>query len=307
MDSIMPLYDAIQTHRYNYDSGDTDYSVTTLLSPPRVVHLKKRHEHKVDLFIEDLLYSWTGTASHNYMEDCLKEIVDGDGKPKYKLEERLRVVINNRKISGAYDVLWKDKLSLWDMKNTSTWKVIFGDKHEWAAQQNMYRYLYWIKYKELIKELHIIGMFRDWSMANKMRGGKQYPEKPVVSYQLPLWDVQKTYDFMVDRVNVMIADEDKKDDDLTRCTHEDMWCSQDKVAVKTSRLKRALRVCDNMKAAKKWVSEYMAGPACKDKIDNIVYDVRPSTRTRCESWCPVNVYCNQYHEYLKKLAMKGSK
>ena len=67
MDEIIPFYDAMQVHRGEYSSGGADYSVTTLLDPARVVHLKKRHEKNVNLFIQDLYHSWSGTAAHNYL------------------------------------------------------------------------------------------------------------------------------------------------------------------------------------------------------------------------------------------------
>jgi hypothetical protein len=305
MDEIIPLYDAIQVHRHEYSSGGADYSVTTLLDPPRVVHLNKRHVHKVDLFIQDMYHSWTGTASHNYMEFCLNKVMDEDGKPKYKCEERNSVTIHDRVVSGAFDVLWLKRMSLWDLKNTSTWKIMFGDKHDWTAQQNMYRYLYWNKNRETIKDLNIIGMFRDWSKANKMRYGKNYPSYPVMKYALPTWDLQKTYNFMAERVALLKAEEDTADDDLPLCTPEDTWSSPDKCAVKADNRKNALRVCDSLEQAKEWVAAYLSKPTCKHKIGQLSYDIRVSERTRCEHWCPVNSYCNQYNNYLKAVAMAG--
>ena len=71
MDNIRPLADAIQVHRGQYSSGGADYSVTTLLDPPRIVHLNKRHLSKVPLFVEDLLHSYNGTGAHDYWEKML--------------------------------------------------------------------------------------------------------------------------------------------------------------------------------------------------------------------------------------------
>jgi hypothetical protein len=306
MDEIIPLYDAMQVHRWEYDNGGADYSVTTLLDPPRVVHLNKRHLAKVDLWIQDLLHSWTGTAAHAYMEFCLKKVMEDDGSPKYVCEERNEVTINNRVVSGSFDILWKKMLSLWDMKNTSTWKIMFGSKDDWTAQQNMYRYLYWLKHHETIKSLNIIGMFRDWSKANKMRYGREYPTYPVLKYALPIWDLNKTYDFMVERVELMMAHEDTADDDLPLCTFEDMWSRPDKYAVKADDRKNALRVCDSLQDAKEWVAQYLSRDSCKHKIKQLSYELRASERTRCEHWCPINRYCNQYHDYLTAIANGGS-
>jgi len=287
MDKIMPLYDACQQHRKQYDSGDTDYSVTTLLDPPRIVHLNKRHMAKVELFVEDLLHSFTGTAVHEYMERMLLE----RDSTMYKCEERLGITINDRKVSGAYD-----------MKNTSCWKVVFGDKDDWTHQQNCYRFLIWMHHKVTLKSLRIIGMFRDWSLVNKWKSGRDYPEYPAVEYQLPLMDLQKVHNWMTDRVTILAAEENTADDDLPLCTYEDMWSKPDQVAVKTTRLKRALRVCTDMQKAKAWVSTYLSKDTCKDKFADLRFEVRPAERKRCESWCPINRYCNQYNNYLKAKA-----
>lgn len=302
MDSIIPVYDAIQIHRKEYDSGDTDYSVTTLLDPPRVVHLNKRHVNDVDLFIQDLMHSFDGTASHAYMEYCLNKV---DGGKKYKCEERLRTVIEGRKISGAYDFLWRDEETLWDLKKTSSWKGMFGDKKDWVAQQNIYRYLMWVKDKSELKGLNIIAWYRDWSKNNKMRYGRDYPTWPIMRYELPRWDFEKTYNFIVERTKLMKQHEDTPDDDLPFCSYEDMWSSPDKVAVKADNRKNALRVCDGMDAAKKWVSNYLSKDSCKHKIAQLSFDIRRSARRRCEDWCPINSYCNQYNDYLKAVALDG--
>jgi hypothetical protein len=304
MDEIIPMYDALQVHRGEYSSGGADYSVTTLLDPPRVVHLNKRHINQVDLFIQDLYHSWSGTAAHNYLEFCLDKVRDKHGVKKYVCEQRNSMTIHSRLVSGAFDALWLEKLSLWDLKNTSTWKIMFGSKDDWAAQQNMYRLLYWNQHNVELKELWIIGIFRDWSKANKMRYGKGYPNTPVIKYGLPIWGMQETLDFMTVRVLELKAQEDVHDDDLPFCTFEDMWAKPDKVAVKADNRKNALRICDSMKDAETWIENYLNGATCKHKPEQLSFDIRRAERTRCEHWCSVNGYCNQYQNYIKTLGEK---
>lgn len=303
MDKIIPLWDAMQIHDKQYDSGDTDYSVTTLLDPPRVVHLNKRHLSKVQLYIKDLMHSFTGTAIHNYLEFCLSKVDNGK---KYKCEERLGMTVRNRKISGAYDIVWSDRRWMYDLKTTSCWKVVFGDKADWTAQQNTYRYLFKKHMNIEIDSLRIIGMFRDWSMGNKFRSGPEYPMYPCMEYQLPIWEHNRTLKHIDERVELMINTEDTPDDDLPLCSYKDMWSTPDKVAVRTSRLKRALRVLDSKKEADKWVAEYVSRDNCKDKMSQISYEYRQAERKRCEEWCPVNAYCNQYNDYIKAKAKGGS-
>jgi hypothetical protein len=194
---------------------------------------------------------------------------------------------------------------MYDLKNISVWKLVFGDKFDWTAQQNMYRHMYWIEHKVKVDTLNIIGIFRDWSLNNMQRGGNTYPRTPAVQIGLDRWDLQETYEYMEGRVNTMILCEDVADDDLPECGYEDMWCKPDQVAIKTKRLKKAMRVLGSKKEADEWLSEYLASPRCKDKVADISYEHRPAVRTRCEAWCPINKYCNQYHNYLKAKAMGG--
>jgi hypothetical protein len=303
MDDILPLFEAIQEYRGQYSTGGSDYSVTTLLDPPRVVLLNKRHAHKVALYVQELIHSYCGTAVHEYTEKMLNLRYPG-GKT-FKCEERLRTVILDRKISGAYDFLYLPKLRLYDLKTTSTWKAVFGDKEDWTKQQNMYRLLYFQKYKHKLESLRIFTVYRDWSLANKFRSGKDYPAERCMEYRLPLLPLHEVNTYMHDRVQVMIDNENVADDDLPRCSLEDMWCDPDVVAVKSTRLKKAVRLLSSMEAAKNFVGKYLEGDKCKDSVKTLSFEVRPSVRKRCESWCPANNYCNQYQEYLAALAVKS--
>ena len=300
MDDIYPLYEAIQQHLLHYNAGDTDYSVTTLLNPPRVVHLNKRHADQVPQFVSNQIHSFTGTAVHEYIEKMLGlRFPNGD---VFKMEERLRINILGRKISGAYDFLLMNKKILYDLKTTSTWKAVFGDKSEWRDQQNMYRFMYWKKYGVSIDSLRIFTIYRDWSLAQMYRSGPKYPKQRCVEYRLPVLEFDVIEKYMHDRVGIMIDTEDTADDDLPECTFDDMWCDPDTVAVKSTRLQRAVRVLSCMEAAENFVEKYLEGDKCKDKENMLSFEVRPSVRKRCEDWCPANGYCNQYQRYLKRLA-----
>jgi hypothetical protein len=310
MDGIQPLVDAVEVHRTNYNSGPgTDYSVTTLLNPPRIVHLEKRHLSKIKRYVKEQLGSFIGTAIHEYLERCLNKMPTS----AYRCEERLSVIIEDRWVSGAYDfVRWNrtnDDEDMWDLKTTSTWKAIFGDKLDWTAQQNMYRYLYWYHYKRKLKTIRILAMFMDWSAREMQRYGGKYPREKAVEYSLARWDVDETYKYMVERVKLMKAEEDTPDDDLPLCTYEDMWSKPDKYAVHADNRKNALRVCDSEAQAAEWTAAYLAKDTCKHKFDQLSLECRPAVRTRCESWCPCNIHCSQYQDYLTALAVHngGSK
>jgi hypothetical protein len=304
MDAIKPLFDAVNVHRTNYSSGGADYSVTTLLNPPRIVHLEKRHLHKVKRYVKEQLGSFIGTAIHEYLERCLAKVPNSP----YICEERLAITILDRVVSGAYDITTINsdlEEDMYDLKTTSTWKAIFGDKFDWTAQQNMYRWLYWHHKKRKLRTIRVIAMFMDWSAREMQRYGGKYPREKAVEYSLDRWSLAKTYDYMVERVAIMKAEEDTADDDLPFCTYEDMWSKPDKYAVHAIKRKNALRVCDSESLANLWLSEYLAKDSCKHKIDQLYTECRPAVRTRCEHWCPCNTYCNQYHDYLKAMALNN--
>jgi hypothetical protein len=298
MDKIGPLRDVILMHAKEYSSDGADYSVTTLQNPPRVVHLNKRHLHKCDIFVKTQLASFIGTAIHNYAEYLLNKIPD----TPYLCEERLHFTVADRDISGAYDLVHRPQAAMSDWKTTSVWKAMFGDHKDWAAQQNIYRFLYNREHNVKLKTLRIIAMFKDWSKNEKFRSGPKYPNEPALEYRMPLWGFKKTEDYMEIQVENLKACEDLKDDDLPFCSFEDMWSRTDQVAIKSTRIKKAVRVLSSQDAAENFVKNYLNSPTCKDTIQTLSYEVRPAKRTRCEEWCPVNKYCNQYQEYLSNKA-----
>jgi hypothetical protein len=208
-------------------------------------------------------------------------------------------------ITGAFDLVY-DKRHMYDLKNTSCWKAMFGDKFDWAAQSNIYRWMYNNDRGITLDALSIVALLRDWNKNQMFRSGPKYPRYPAVEFKMPVWDLDESFKFMEDRVNLMIKYEDTLDDDLPECTYEEMWSDADSVAVMSTRLKsRALRVLSSMKAAKNFVNMHLAKPDCKDSVKTLSYEVRPAIRKRCEDWCPVNKYCNQYQKHLADLAMQG--
>lgn len=296
MDKIVPLYDAVMQHTKEYSAGGADYSATTLLRSPRQVHLQKRHGHKVKPSVEEQLSSFIGTAVHNYIEQMLKKCPNKD---RYICEERMHIEVAGRDISGAYDIIF-DKLGMYDIKTTSTWHYIFGGVEDWEKQQNIYRYMYKQIHGIEIKHLNIIGIYLDFSKYQKMKYGKKYPSHKAMQHKLKVWPYAKTRRYLELQVENLKAYEDTPDDDLPSCTKEDMWADDDVWAVHAKRRKSALRLTHSEVQAREWVVWYLNSKNCKYSLKQLYVQKRPGTRKRCESWCPINKYCNQYHAYNKE-------
>jgi hypothetical protein len=127
-----PLY-ALANKQY-YSKGDADYSVTEIISPPRIQRLRKRHDHEMEVDVTDMWWSIVGSALHVVMERSVVE--------NFQNEERLVTEINGVRLSGAIDVqqVDEDGIVIMDYKFTSAW-ALMNEKPEWAEQQNIYGYL----------------------------------------------------------------------------------------------------------------------------------------------------------------------
>jgi hypothetical protein len=301
MDYIRPLVDMIKMHKKQYDSGDTDYSVTTLIQPPRIVHLNRRYGDKIKTYVFDNLASFIGTAIHNYAEALLNKV---PGK-SYLCEQRLRTVMLGRKISGAFDIL--NKFDMYDIKTCSTWKIIFGTKDDWTAQQNMYHLLFHQKHKITLEHLYVLGVFLDWTLYKMMQSGKEYPREKCQLFNLPIWSFSETQEYMERRIQLMIDNENVADDDLPPCTSEEMWADADTWAVKRHDRKRALRVLAGEVEARGWMNNYVEHNPDKVKLSNLFIEHRLGRRKRCMDWCPVNVHCNHFHKYMTEVNLNEDK
>jgi hypothetical protein len=54
---------ALATRDY-YSKGKVDYSVTELISPPRVQRLRKKHVEEMEQDVSDMLWQLLGSALH---------------------------------------------------------------------------------------------------------------------------------------------------------------------------------------------------------------------------------------------------
>ena len=283
---IKPVLDMLKVHSTHYKSVG-DYSVTTLLNPPRYVHLYKRYVDKADLNYDVMMPSFIGTGVHAYVEQCLSKT------GKYTTEQRMIADIADRRISGTFDIYGDGEI--WDIKTCKTWKVIFDPEfEEWTQQQNIYAFLLHLKGIE-VKRLNIIALFLDWIELKSVKD-PNYPQSPVVQYQLPLWSWKKTEEFLVGRVELMKKYEETPDNELPACTSKEMWEDPTHFACfKTPKAKRAARVFDTIDEAIGYMKS--TGGYTKDSF----IEIRHGRRKRCDRYCEVNIFCNHYQAYKKSM------
>jgi hypothetical protein len=271
-----------------YSKGKADYSVTEIMSPPRIQRLKRKHWDDMEQDVTDMLWSMLGSALHVVAERS--EVID------HLNEERLFIEIDGVTLSGSIDLQQhvKGGVALKDYKFTSVWAVM-NDKPEWEQQLNVYG---WMVHKIKgvdIKGLQICAILRDWS-TRKAQTESGYPQAQIQMVDIPIWSFDKTEKYVHERIELHKESKVQADwdEELPECTEEERWMRTTTYAVKKEGRKSAVRVFDAQEDAVKLIEE------SEDK-KKLLIEVRKGEPVRCTgNYCGVNKWCSQYQSYLKE-------
>ncbi len=258
-----------------------DVSVTSLAKSPRQYWLGLRHSHEVVEDATERIWSLFGQLGHGLFERANTD--------NHLSEERLTTPVNGWVLSGQPDLLSPDGV-LDDFKFTSTWAVK-DEKPEWTQQLNTYGFLY-TKYGFNVTALRIVAILRDWSKRRSQREN-DYPPVGVVVREVPLWSIDKQWDYILSRVKLLQDTENTPDNDLPHCTPEERWATPEVWAVKKKGAKRALRLFDIENMAALFINDYEGD---KEKLE---IEHRPGENVKCQSYCSVQKFCNFYQNELK--------
>jgi hypothetical protein len=267
--------------RPTYSKGKAHLSATQLLNSPKIVALTKKFEDELEQDVSDMVWSIFGTAIHGVLEHGKDD--------NHIVEERLHTTFDGWRISGAIDlqiVTGPDTISIRDYKTTSAWAVM-NEKIEWEQQLNIYAWLVETCKLKIVDSIGIVAIIRDWSRREAAKN-PDYPQSPVKEIPINLWPYQQREDFISERISKHSECEFhmETDEELPPCTPEEMWEKPTTYALKKKGGVRAIKVYETMEDAEK---------ACDEKVHEI--EIRLGTRTRCESFCPVNNYCQQWRDY----------
>jgi hypothetical protein len=272
---------ALATRDY-YTKGKSDYSVTEIISPPRIQRLRREHFEEIEQDVSDMLWMLLGTALHVVAE---RSEVSG-----HTNEERLSVGIDGIILSGAID-LQKDEadgITITDYKFTSAW-ALMNDKPEWEQQQNIYKYLVERVKKKPVKGLKICALIRDWSRRDAQNKA-DYPQAPIQVIDIPMWTFDRTEAFIKERVEMHRDSKVNADwgEELPLCSEEDRWVRQTTYAVKKDGRKTAIRVFDTQDEADALLKEM-------PEKDKGFIEIRKGEAVRCTgNFCGVSQWCSQF-------------
>jgi hypothetical protein len=264
-------------NRDYYSKGKADYSVTEIISPPRIQRLRSKYYSEMETDVTDMMWSLLGSAIHVVAE---RSQVDG-----YINEERMFISLDNVVLSGAVDlqIINGDSVDIIDYKFTSIFAVR-SDKKEWVEQLNIYGWMVAKLKGKKIGKLQICSFLRDWKAIEKNKA--DYPPSNIHMIDIPVWPLEKTEAFIRERIdahrNAKVASD--WEEELPLCSDEDRWIRETKYACHKQGKVRATKVFDNEAEAKDFAEK-----------EGLYVHVRKGESIRCSrNYCGVNKWCSQY-------------
>lgn len=195
-----------------YDKGDSDYTASGLVRPPQMVGLEHIHGDEITDDAADRLWSLFGQLGHTLLERA--------GGKNEITEKRYFGKVGKYKISAQVDSLCLESGTLTDWKMTSVWGFIEGKppKEDWVVQMNIQAEI--LRQNDIwVEALQIVGLLRDWQKRDvyKRQG---YPKTQIKATQIPLWESERTLDFIRGRIEEY---EEAKKGNWRECTQDERY------------------------------------------------------------------------------------
>jgi len=261
-----------------YDKGDADFSVTGLIAPVRAKVLTARNDAILTEDVSKRLFSLYGQIGHGILERA-----DYQAVPERFFIKR---TVNGKEyaISGKGDSLLLENKALDDYKLCRVWAVLDGPKDDWIAQLNLYRLGLFEAEGFLIEKLRITGLIQDWMWRQAGRG--KYPADPVVVLDIPVWSMEDTNAYLMERLHAHVIGALTPDDDLPYCTDAERYVGKIEWAVMKPGRKSALKLT-KIKAEAEMMIEENAG---------YFLEKRGGESVRCMKYCTVGQagLCSQW-------------
>jgi hypothetical protein len=257
-----PLMRALTNSKY--DAGDTDFSVTTLISPPQRTYLATIGEKVENVYSS--FHALLGSGVHAIIEGNVDEAAGEIAEKRYFMQRQ------GYNISGQVDY-YKDGV-------ITDWKITGGIqediKLEHYQQVQMNGYL--AEENGLKVELvSVVYYQRDWRyMLSQFQ--PDYPKSPITVFVAP-------YDRALAESLFELKIKEHADafnGNPRNCTEDEKWQKPPTFAVMKPGAQRASRVFDSLADAEKY------------QKDGQIIQVRKAERTFCQEFCGMKHLCKQF-------------
>ena len=290
IDLPIPVFETIADAAKDREkTEDADFSVTELLQPPQLRRLaQSKLAERLELPISRKMWAVLGKSLHELIT------LGSDEFSELQMHRR----IGDYVISGTIDWGELDRYlyKLWDWKMSSVWTYILEPGHlrtDWVAQLNMYRWLFQCPMPAFSPRdqecdgLNVVCHFRDWRRSELKRKPQDYPPKDIMTIPVPIWPLDRTEAFIIERIQLHVADP-------RPCSDDETWTRGEKFAVMKDGRKTALRVLDSYDDAAKWMADQSY------HNDELYIEHRPGVPIRCtEGYCDVAGICPQHKQWME--------
>jgi hypothetical protein len=264
-----PLMRALTNSKY--DAGETDFSVTTLISPPQRTYLATIGEKIENVYSS--FHALLGSGVHAIIEGNVNEEAGEIAEKRYFMQRQ------GYSISGQVDY-YKDGV-------ITDWKITGGIqedmKPEHFQQVQMNGYL--AEENGLKVELvSVVYYQRDWRyMISKFQ--PDYPKNPVTVFVAP-YDRALAESLFEEKIK---EHSNAFSGNPRNCTEDEKWQSPPTFAVMKPGASRASKVFSNLNDAEEY------------KKDGQIIETRKSERVYCSNFCGFSHLCKQYEKESKTL------
>lgn len=272
------LVSAIENDQY---SNPADMGTTTMIRPYQQVALQRRYGHKLSEDVADRIWILVGNNTH----DILHRV----NTPDTVKEWRFYLPVMGWWLSGQIDCWEAGTLSA-DWKVTSVWSVIQGLKFDHEAQANVNAYIIGKSpYSDYlpIRKLQIVNILRDWSKHQVKKSNPDYPKCQVVVQDVPMWDDNKTLNYIIHRMSGHQSGRLTQDSQLPYCSPDERWEKPTIYKVRSKNRKTSHRNLPTAEEASAWMEKTGKG----DSIEIVIGE-----QTRCLHYCSVSQYCKQFEK-----------
>lgn len=272
-----PLVQAVMNDKYS--PGRSDYTTSQLAgTPARQWALKRQHWMEITEDVSDRIYSLSGQSKHVVLERAAEFCEQYE----YLAEERFYIKRFRKTIGGQIDLYDKRLGILYDWKETSVYVSYLSLKLEWAAQGNINRLLLG-ENGYSVKQIVNIALYRDWKKS-LVGSTEKYPPHQVAKFEIPVWPTSDTEAFIAAR----IAEFEGAKKTLPLCSDEERWKADDVYALTKKGNKKATKLFATEAEAQAHIEIF--------DIKNHEIQFRPGVNKRCESYCLVAPWCEQYKQ-----------
>jgi len=283
----------------DYDHPD-GFTMSQLNNPIRINLLTKRHNELIETDVINNSYSVRGQALH-----ALAALA---GK-KFKaaiIEERFMVKVGPYKVFFKPDALIPSSSNtyrLWDIKDCKVGTARREHlKPEWIAQVNCYKWAAEQYHQIKINQQTVMMWLKDWSYTDcHERNLPNYPPIDIIEEDVPIWTDAECKAYIIHEIEDLLSEDDTKDNDLPRCSSAERWATKDGFAVvfddgktKGQQVPKGGGYTTYIEA--KTFAEEKKKKMTKSTKRELKVIFKPSVSIRCERFCLVNKFCNQYHE-----------